>query len=87
MQRKSASKGACRMDSNEPFFHRRNKDGTIDSICTRCFMSAGTALNESELSEIEHNHTLRSLLAASLATAIRLKQVFAPLIDAFVTDQ
>ena len=28
-------KRCCRMVSNEPFCHRRNKDGTIDSICTR----------------------------------------------------
>ena len=42
---------------NEPFSHRRNKDGTIDSICTRCYMTVGTALNESELPKIEHSHT------------------------------
>jgi hypothetical protein len=42
---------------NEPFCHRRNNDGTIDSICTRCFATVGTAQKESELPEIEHNHT------------------------------
>ena len=42
---------------NEPFSHRRNKDGTIDSICTRCYVTVGTALNESELPKIEHSHT------------------------------
>jgi hypothetical protein len=45
------------MVSNESFFHRSNKDGTIDSICTRCYVTVGTAHNESELSEIEYNHT------------------------------
>ena len=44
------------MVSNEPFFHRRSKDGAIDSICTRCYVTVGTARNESELPEIEHNH-------------------------------
>ena len=45
------------MVSNEPFFHRRNKNGTIDSICTRCFVTVGTALKESELAEMEQSHT------------------------------
>ena len=45
---------------NEPFCHRRNKDGTIDSICTRCYLTAGTALNESALPEIERGHTCDS---------------------------
>jgi hypothetical protein len=30
------------MVSNEPFFYRRNEDGTIDSVCTRCFVTVGT---------------------------------------------
>jgi hypothetical protein len=45
------------MVSNEPFCHRRNNDGTIDSICTRCYVTVGTALNESELPKIEPSHT------------------------------
>ena len=45
------------MVSNEPFSHRRNNDGTIDSICTRCYLTAGTARDESQLPEIEHSHT------------------------------
>jgi hypothetical protein len=47
----------CRMFWNKPFSHRRNKDGTIDSICTRCYLRVGTARNESELPKIEHSHT------------------------------
>jgi hypothetical protein len=50
-------KGGCRVFSNEPLSHRRNKDGTIDSICPRCYLRVGTALNESELPKIEHSHT------------------------------
>ena len=49
--------GCCRMIANEPFSHRTNKDGTIDSICARCYLTVGTAWNESELPKIEHSHT------------------------------
>ena len=42
---------------NKPFSHRRNKDGTIDSICTRRFVAVGTALKESELPKMEYSHT------------------------------
>jgi len=45
------------MFSNKPFSHLRNKNGTIDSICTRCNLTVGTARNESELPKIEHSHT------------------------------
>ena len=45
------------MIANERFSHRRNKDGTIDSICARCYLTVGTAWNESELPKIEHSHT------------------------------
>ena len=49
--------GCCRMIANERFSHRSNKDGTIDSICARCYLTVGTARNESELPKIEHSHT------------------------------
>jgi hypothetical protein len=45
------------MDPIEPFFRQTKKDGAIDSICTRCYMTVGTARHESELPEIEHSHT------------------------------
>ena len=50
-------KALVRMDSIEPFFRQTKKDGAIDSICTRCYMTVGTARHESELPEIEHSHT------------------------------
>ena len=50
-------RGGCRMFSTELFSHRRNKDGTIVSICARCYLTVGTAWNESELPKIEHSHT------------------------------
>jgi hypothetical protein len=36
--------------------HRTNPDGTIDSICPRCFMTIGTSFSESELEHIEAQH-------------------------------
>ena len=57
MLRYRPPKACYHMYSNDPFCHRSNKDGTIDSICTRCYLTVGTALNESELPEIEHSHT------------------------------
>lgn len=38
------------------FPHRINSDGTIDSICDRCFMTVGTSTTESELPVHEAAH-------------------------------
>ena len=38
------------------FVHRKNKDGTFDSICAVCFRTAGSRTAESELAEIERDH-------------------------------
>ena len=38
------------------FYHRVNTDGTIDSICLRCFLTAAKAEIGSELREIEAAH-------------------------------
>jgi hypothetical protein len=40
----------------EGFHRRRNKDGTFDSICLRCFLTAASAPEESELSSLERRH-------------------------------
>jgi hypothetical protein len=38
-------------------FHRRqNADGTIDSICLRCFLTAASAENETDLHKRETAH-------------------------------
>ena len=41
------------------FVHRLNDDGTIDSICSDCFITVATAVSESvlEREEREHNCT------------------------------
>jgi hypothetical protein len=38
------------------FIHRKNKDGSFDSICLKCFQTAVTAHHESFLNSLEHNH-------------------------------
>jgi hypothetical protein len=40
-----------------PFFpHRRNRDGSFDSICLNCFVTVASRGVESELSELEEKH-------------------------------
>ena len=38
------------------FAHRHNTDGTIDSICSRCFQTIATVLVEADLPRIESRH-------------------------------
>jgi hypothetical protein len=38
------------------FHHRKNTDGTFDSICPVCFRTVASAKNESQLAELEHEH-------------------------------
>jgi hypothetical protein len=37
--------------------HRLNKDGTYDSICRFCFTTIATVRHESDLDELERDHT------------------------------
>lgn len=48
------------------FVHRQNKDGTIDSICRRCFRTVATALTEEELRPGEEAHRCIPLTASPL---------------------
>jgi len=41
------------------FPHRMNKDGTIDSICRRCFATIGCSTWEADLDRIEAAHECR----------------------------
>jgi hypothetical protein len=36
--------------------HRMNKNGTIDSICPRCYATIGTSMWESDLESMEAAH-------------------------------
>lgn len=38
------------------FVHRRNRDGSIDSICTQCFATVATCEFEAELLQAERFH-------------------------------
>ncbi len=44
---------------NTRYPHRRNGDGSFDSICTACFATIGRAKDESRLAEQERNHSCR----------------------------
>jgi hypothetical protein len=39
------------------FVHRRNRDGSFDSICPQCAATAAKAAVEEDLCEGERNHT------------------------------
>jgi len=43
------------------FPHRRNPDGTFDSICPWCFLTVSAKRNETELSMDESNHVCYGL--------------------------
>ena len=42
--------------TNATFPHRRNPDGTLDSICTQCFQTVATEATEDELKAAEGVH-------------------------------
>lgn len=44
------------MNSNADYAHRRNDDGTFDSICLRCYRTVATANTESDLVFSEAKH-------------------------------
>ena len=43
-------------NSSARFAHRRNPDGTFDSICRMCFKTVATEWNEAELERHERLH-------------------------------
>ncbi len=49
-------------ESPRPKFpHRRNHDGTFDSICSRCFATVATEGSEAELEKAEESHVCTGL--------------------------
>jgi hypothetical protein len=50
------------MKTMSNFFHRRNADSTIDSICTGCFQTVAVAKNESDLVRAEKSHACEPLI-------------------------
>ena len=47
------------------FPHRMNKDGTIDSVCPRCFATVGRSTWEAELDRMEAAHICDAARLAS----------------------
>jgi hypothetical protein len=45
------------MSSPIPFAHRRNPDGSLDSICTTCFQTIASEDSEGKLIAHEERHT------------------------------
>ncbi len=52
------------MQTSSPvtFRHRRNRDGTCESICKRCYLTVETALREKDLAGAERSHDCAELL-------------------------
>ena len=51
-----------------PFFpHRRNRDGSIDSICLKCLLTIATARNEADLDLHDKNHICLPLILSQRA--------------------
>jgi len=48
-----------------PFFpHRRNKDGSFNSICLKCFATVASHMTEEELKDQDSNHVcVKSVLS------------------------
>ena len=48
-----------------PFFpHRRNKDGSFNSICLKCFATVASRMTEEELKEQDKKHVcVKSVLS------------------------
>ena len=42
---------------NTAYVHRRNYDGSFDSICRTCFMTVARVTEEAMLAEHEKNHS------------------------------
>ena len=47
---------------NAHFPHRTNYDGTIDSICPRCYITVGSSTRESDLKRMERAHVCNPAL-------------------------
>jgi hypothetical protein len=48
------------MPAETEYPHRRNRDGTWDSICKKCFLTVAHCKTESELAASEKTHVCNS---------------------------
>ena len=51
--------------------HRQNRDGSIDSICPRCFATIASAKNVTELHTCEKQHTCDEAFMPGLTENLR----------------
>jgi hypothetical protein len=42
--------------ASSQYAHRRNHDGTLDSICKLCYLTVARAYREADLSQLEFRH-------------------------------
>ena len=47
--------------------HRRNRDGSFDSICLNCFATVATAYTEPELLEYDRRHVCKAATVSQRA--------------------
>jgi hypothetical protein len=52
------------MPAEIQFPHRRNHDGSWDSICTQCFLTIARSKMEGKLAEFEETHVCNSSFLA-----------------------
>ena len=75
------------METSSPttFRHRHNRDGTWDSICLKCYLTAETAMQEEDLVGAERSHNCAELLAIK-ADGRSLQRVWCDAGDTMVRD-
>jgi hypothetical protein len=77
------------METSAPttFRHRHSRDGTWDSICTKCYLTVETALLEEELAGAERSHDCVKLLAFRMGLKPPLSEPVEDTHDLQVTDK
>jgi hypothetical protein len=48
------------------FLHRHNRDGAVDSVCMRCFITIDSESTENELGDAENTHVCRGFNLARI---------------------
>lgn len=68
------------MQDLERFPHRRNSDGTVDSICPKCFRTVSTQSDENLLIRFEQEHVcvLDDTQMKNLTEVVKLRKTSNP---------
>ena len=53
------------------YAHRKNNDGTFDSICRRCFLTIASETSEPKLTDHEEVHQCEALAQEKIAASLR----------------